>query len=156
MQKPAGALCALAKEKNMMRQFLFAGRRHCGGHHKFREEAGFMGGPFGVRLPLRHLASRLNLDEAQVAKLAEILNELKTERAQAEVDSRRTLSAFADAVAGEQYLEAKAREASEMRVKTAERLGAAVEKALREIHSMLSKEQREKIAYLIRTGELLI
>ena len=33
---------------------------------------------------------------------------------------------------------------------------AAVEKALREIHSMLSKEQREKIAYLIRTGELLI
>ena len=60
---------------------------------------GFGGGAFGVRRPLRFLAYKLELDERQVAELARILDELKTERAQAEVDRRRSLSAFADAVA---------------------------------------------------------
>ncbi len=115
-----------------------------------------MGGHFGVRRPLRHLAYRLGMDDAQVTKLAEILGELKTERAQAEVDQRRTLTAFADAVASEQFLDARAREAAQMRVQSAERLASAVEKSLREIHAMLKQEQREKLAYLIRTGELLL
>src|SRR3954465_2099727 len=44
------------------------------------------GGGFGVRRPLRFLAYKLELDERQVAELARILSELKTERAQAEVD----------------------------------------------------------------------
>ena len=138
-----------------MRHLLFA-RRKCGWHHKSTEEAGFMGGHFGVRRPLRHLAYRLDLSEEQMTKLAEVLNELKTERAQAEVDQRRALTAFADAVASEQFLDPKAKEAAAQRVRTAEQLAAAVEKALREIHSMLKKEQREKLAYLIRTGELLV
>ena len=51
------------------------------------EETGF--GGFGVRRPLRFLAWRLQLDDAQVTTLAAILNELKTERAQAAVDDRR-------------------------------------------------------------------
>src|SRR5690348_15810308 len=71
-------------------------------------EEGF--GGFGVRRPLRFLAHRLGLDERQVAELARILDELKTERAQAEVDRRRTLTAFADAVAGEAFDAAKAAE----------------------------------------------
>jgi len=57
------------------------------------------GSGLGVRRPLRYLAYKLDLDERQVSELAKILSELKTERAQAEVDSRRTMSAFADAVA---------------------------------------------------------
>src|SRR5262245_11913527 len=44
------------------------------------------GEDFGVRRPLRFLAYRLGLDERQVSELAIILNELKTERAQAAVD----------------------------------------------------------------------
>src|SRR5438067_1226112 len=52
------------------------------------------GGAFGVRRPLRFLAYKLQLDEAQVAELARILSELKTERAQAAVDHRRTVTAF--------------------------------------------------------------
>src|SRR5690349_282243 len=44
------------------------------------------GGAFGVRRPLRFLAYRLNLSETQVEELAKILDELKTERAQAAVD----------------------------------------------------------------------
>src|SRR4051812_28797815 len=64
---------------------------------------GFGSGAFGVRRPLRFLAYKLELDERQVAELARILDELKTERAQGEVDRRRAMSAFADAVTGEAF-----------------------------------------------------
>jgi Spy/CpxP family protein refolding chaperone len=110
------------------------------------------GGEFGVRRPLRFLAYKLELDEKQVGDLARILNELKTERAQAEVDGRRTVSAFADAVGGATFDEAKASEGASLRVQSAERLKNAVQKALREIHAVLSDEQRQRLAYLIRTG----
>lgn len=110
------------------------------------------GGEFGVRRPLRFLAYKLELDEKQVADLARILNELKTERAQAEVDGRRTTAAFADAVGGAVFDEAKAGEGATLRVQSAEKLKNAVQKALREIHAVLSDEQRQRLAYLIRTG----
>ncbi|HEY2747502.1 MAG TPA: Spy/CpxP family protein refolding chaperone [Polyangia bacterium] len=110
------------------------------------------GGEFGVRRPLRFLAYKLELDEKQVADLARILNELKTERAQAEVDGRRTTAAFADAVGGALFDEAKAGEGASWRVQSAEKLKTAVQKALREIHAVLSDEQRSRLAYLIRTG----
>jgi Spy/CpxP family protein refolding chaperone len=114
----------------------------------------FGGGSFGVRRPLRFLAYKLNLDEAQVSDLAAILNELKTERAQAEVDQRRTTTAFADAIAEESFDEAKARSAADDRVKSAERVQAAVSRALGRIHAVLKPEQRAKLAYLLRTGAL--
>ena len=82
-------------------------------------EGGFGGGPFGVRRPLRFLAYKLGLDEKQVAELARVLDELKTERAQAEVDNRRTLAEFADALAGEAFDAAKAAAAGERRVDSA-------------------------------------
>jgi hypothetical protein len=110
------------------------------------------GGEFGVRRPLRFLAYKLELDERQVGELARILNELKTERAQAEVDGRRTTAAFADAVGGGVFDEAKAGEGATLRVQSAERLRGAVTKALREIHAVLSDDQRQRLAYLIRTG----
>ena len=113
---------------------------------------GFGGGAFGVRRPLRFLAYKLELDERQVGELARILDELKTERAQAEVDQRRTVAAFADAVAGASFDEVKAGEGAQLRVASAERLKNAVQKALREIHAVLNEEQRQHLAYLIRTG----
>jgi hypothetical protein len=114
------------------------------------------GGGFGVRRPLRFLAYKLQLDERQVAELAKVLNELKTERAQSEVDRRRSLSAFADAVGGEAFDEARAGEAGRLRVETATRLRDAVSTALRRIHALLDGEQRERLAYLIRTGTLVL
>ena len=120
------------------------------------EGDGGAGGPFGVRRPLRFLAYKLDLNDKQVAELARILDELKTERAQAEVDRRRTVSALADAVAGETFDGAKAEEGAKLRVASAERLRDAVMKALQQIHAMLDGEQRGKLAYLIRTGTLLI
>ncbi len=88
---------------------------HHGGHHGGHGDwhggdgggdfgdGGDGGGGFGVRRPLRFLAYKLGLDERQVTELARVLNELKLERAQAEVDRRRTVASLADAVAGEAF-----------------------------------------------------
>jgi hypothetical protein len=127
---------------------------HGPGHGGGGEDFG--GGSFGVRRPLRFLAYKLNLNESQVAEFARILDELKTERAQAAVDDRRTTAAFADAIGLEKFDEAKALEGGTLRVKSAERLRDAVLKALGKIHATLDQQQRAQLAYLIRTGTLSI
>ena len=134
----------------------YAGRHGHGPGHEGGSggEDDFGAGAFGVRRPLRFLAYKLELDEKQVAEFARILDELKTERAQAEVDRRRTMSAFADAVAGETFDEPKAKDGAELRVSSAQRLRDAVTKALGRIHGVLDNEQRAQLAYLIRTGTL--
>ena len=126
---------------------------------EFGEEGEYGGasfGIFGVRRPLRFLAHKLGLDEEQIKRLATILDELKTERAQAAVDSRRTLASFADAVAGESFDESKAAAGGALRVEGAERLKKAVLDALRRMHGVLRADQREQLAYLIRTGRLTL
>ncbi len=128
------------------------GDEHHASHH-FGEDGG---GPFGVRRPLRFLAHKLELEEDQVAKLAAILGDLRTERAQAAVDQRRSIASLADAVSADGFDEAKAREAGETRVKSAEKLRDAVVGALGKIHAVLDAEQRRKLAYLLRTGTLEI
>lgn len=125
---------------------------HHGGHGRFGGGGGDDGGGFGVRRPLRFLAHKLDLSEAQVPELARILDELKTERAQAEVDQRRTLAAFADAIEGAAFGEDKSREGGDLRVKSAERLRDAVTTALSRIHKLLEEDQRKRFSYLIRTG----
>jgi len=138
---------------------------HFGSHH---DEPGVeygwagedMGPPFsegfGVRRPLRFLAYKLELERPQVEQLVKILDELKTERAQAAVDDRRSLSDFADAVAGETFDASKAAAGADRRVETAKRLRDAVVRALGQIHAMLTPDQRGKLAYLIRSGVLLV
>src|SRR5437763_9747658 len=132
---------------------------HRGGHEARQASGGdddLGGGAFGVRRPLRFLAYKLELDDRQVTELAKVLDELKTERAQGEVDRRRSLAAFADAVGGAAFDEGRAAEAGKLRVGSAERLRDAVSTALRRIHALLDADQREKLAYLIRTGTLVI
>src|SRR4051812_26953294 len=132
------------------------GGRHGYGHGGGGDDEadGFGGGPFGVRRPLRFLAYKLELDEKQVAELARVLDDLKTERAQGEVDRRRSLSGFADAVAGPTFDATRAKESAALRVATAERLRDAVTGALGRLHALLDNDQRERLAYLIRTGVL--
>jgi Spy/CpxP family protein refolding chaperone len=105
---------------------------------------------------LRLLAYKLGLNTQQVNELARILNELKTERAQAEVNEQRTLTAFADALTEATFDAEKASEGAALRVSSAERLREASVKALRQIHALLDTEQRAKLAYLIRTGILAL
>ena len=109
-----------------------------------------------MRRPLRFLAHKLELNDKQIAELAKILDELKTERAQAAVDQRRTLADFADALSAETFDGAKTAAAGDRRVATATRLRDAVVRALQQIHAMLTPPQREQLAYLIRSGMLAI
>jgi len=113
-------------------------------------------GGFGVRRPLRFLAFKLDLSDEQIAELAKILDDLKTERAQAEVDRRRTLAAYADAVNGDAFDEARASAGAALRVESASRIRDAVLTALRRIHAVLDPEQRSRFAYLIRTGRVTL
>jgi Spy/CpxP family protein refolding chaperone len=114
------------------------------------------GGAFGVRRPLRFMAWKLELDEAQVEALAAVLADLKTERAQASVDHRRSVGLFADALEGDAFGDEKAERGATSRVETAERLKAAVLVALRRTHGLLNPEQRKALAYLLRSGQLTI
>jgi Spy/CpxP family protein refolding chaperone len=128
-------------------------RKHFEHHHYPGAESGTA---FGVRRPLRFLAWKLGLDEAQVAGLADVLSALKTERAQSEVDQRRTLGAYADAVSGDTFDSAKADEAVTERVKSGERLEREVRRAVERIHALLTADQRARLAYLIRTGAVML
>ncbi len=110
------------------------------------------GASFGVRRPLRFLAWKLDLDEKQSAELAKVLADMKTERAQAEVDARRAASLLADLASAAEFDEARAKAAADLRVRSAERVRDALVKALARLHSILDPEQRERLAYLIRTG----
>lgn len=132
------------------------GRHHGGWEASGVHDGELGGGGFGVRRPLRFLAWKLELDEKQVAALAAILDELKTERAQGAVDERRTRTALADAVAGEAFDTTKAKQAAELRVRSAERVREAEVRALERIHALLDAEQRERFAYLVRTSTLVI
>lgn len=85
-----------------------------------------------------------------------MLDELKTERAQAEVDNRRTLADFADALSGEAFDAAKATAAGERRVNSAAKLRDTLIQSLQKIHALLNPEQRSRLAYLIRTGVLAV
>ena len=130
---------------------------HLGRHfHHPRPSEELSAGGFGVRRPLRFLAWKLGLDDRQVEELAAVLNDLKTERAQAAVDDRRSLAAFAAAIAGESFDENGAKEAAAERARSSERLQQAVVRALERIHALLEAEQRGRLAYLIRTGTLML
>lgn len=114
------------------------------------------GGGFGVRRPLRFLAHKLDLDEPQVETLARLLDELKTERAQAEVDERRTLTSIAAAMEGDTFDATRAEEGLQARTKSTEQVQKAVHRALVGIHAALRTEQRTRFAYLLRTGAVTL
>jgi Spy/CpxP family protein refolding chaperone len=132
------------------------GHGHGHGHGRHRHGGHGGGQPFGVRRPLRFLAHRLELDDDQVEELAHILSDIKTERAQAEVDDQRAIAAFADAVAVDSFDRNKAEEGGTIRVKSSERLREEVSRTLERTHALLTPEQRKKLAYLLRSGQLTI
>jgi len=111
---------------------------------------------FGVRRPLRFLAWKLELDERQVTALAAILNDLKTERAQAAVDDRRALSLLAEAASGETFDAERAAQAAKLRSESSQKVQQKVVDALSGMHALLEPPQRERLAYLLRTGTLMM
>ena len=126
------------------------------GEGGFEASGRFDGLLFGVRRPLRFMAHKLDLNDAQVKALAQVLNELKTERAQADVDYRRTIAQVADLLEADVFDASAAEAALELRVKSAENLRQAVARALAKTHALLEPEQRERLAYLLRSGVLTV
>jgi Spy/CpxP family protein refolding chaperone len=131
------------------------GRHRVEGYQTSADDEG-IGATFGVRRPLRFMAHKLELNDDQVKELAIVLNDLKTERAQAAVDNQRTVAAFAEALGGDAFDKTRADEGLALRVESAERLRQAVAKALERTHAILDPEQRKKLAYLLRSGALTI
>ena len=109
-----------------------------------------------MRRPLRFLAHKLELNDEQVARFAAILDHLKTERAQAEVDHRRRTAALAEAFESTSFDHTKVDAAHDEQARSAERLRLSVKLALEQMHALLDVEQRKKFAYLLRAGILAI
>ncbi|HEY6880561.1 MAG TPA: Spy/CpxP family protein refolding chaperone [Polyangiales bacterium] len=138
------------------RGFGHSHHHHRGDHGAWASPHFDEGGVFGVRRPLRFLAYKLALNEEQVSVLAAVLDELKTERAQAAVDQRRRISALAEAVESAAFDEQRLANAGEDQQKSEQRIHNAVAAALRKIHALLDDEQKKRLAYLLRTGALQI
>ena len=75
---------------------------------------------------------------------------------EAQIAAEETPAANEKPVAGDTFDDAKAKQAAGQRVATAERLRDAVTGALGRLHALLDKDQRERLAYLIRTGVLAV
>lgn len=123
------------------------GGAHFGWHGNDESGAGL-----GVRRPLRYLAWKLELEGEQVEKLAAIIETLKTERAQADVDFRRSTAAIAAAMEAATLDQVALDRAAKQRVATEEQRQRAVTSALSSIHALLDEEQKKRFAYLVRTG----
>jgi Spy/CpxP family protein refolding chaperone len=102
------------------------------------------------------MARQLDLDDDQVEQLAGILDDLKTQRAQARVDSRKAVSVFADVFAGDAFDADRVREACAARVESERLVEDAVAKALERTFEMLEPDQRKRLAYLLRSEGLTI
>ncbi len=107
---------------------------------------------FGVRRPLRYLAHRLDLDDSQTRKMASILNQLKTEREQAELDEKRTVAGMANLLADGTPTLDEIREVLSGRVKSAEHLQEETAKAVVAISNFLDDDQRDEFVNLLLTG----
>jgi Spy/CpxP family protein refolding chaperone len=132
----------------------FGGAHAHFGWHEHGHGHGDAGAGFGVRRPLRYLAWKLELEEEQVGKLATVIETLKTERAQADVDFRRSTSVIAAALEGQTLDQAALDDAAKQRVASEERRQRAVATALASIHALLDDEQKKRFAYLVRTGAI--
>ena len=120
-----------------------------GGHHHHH-------GPFGVRRPLRFMARQLDLNEDQVAKMAAIMDDLKTQRAQARVDRRKAIGVFADAFLADEFDRARVDEACKARAESERAVEEAVATALERTFEVLDPDQRKRLAYLLRSEGITI
>ncbi len=121
---------------------------------KHSDDPVFGGGNLGVRRPLRFLTWRLDLSREQAAKAARVIERIKIEREQANVDLRRAAAEMADAVDGETFDRERMQAAQERRIEAARNTQEVVSRGLEEFHEFLDEDQRETFAALIRSREI--
>ena len=127
----------------------YESRRHGHGHSR-------RGSDFGVRRPLRYMRYQLDLDESQTRRVAAVLNRLKLEREQGQLDEKRCVAAIADLVAVGSPTQEEVKVALAARVTNAERLQNEVALVVREICEILDDDQREVFSDMLRTGSISI
>lgn len=111
---------------------------------------------FGVRRPLRYLAHHLDLDESQTRRMAAVLNQLKTEREQATLDEKRTVTALAAMLEDGTPTLDEARAVLDERVRSAETLKEETARAVVAISDFLDDDQREVFINLLLTGSVTL
>jgi len=114
------------------------------------------GPTFGVRRPLRHLAWKLNLTEAQIRDVVDVLDKLKTAYNQARLDRDRSTSEVAAVFAGAAFDSERAGAALAMRTRASEALNQELLAAMRRIFELLNEDQRRDFAYLLRSGAFVL
>ncbi len=111
-------------------------------------------GDFGVRRPLRYLRYQLDLDDTQTRRAAAILNRLKLEREQAQLDEERGLQALADRVEAGETEQGNLQSVLDARVKSAEHMQHEVAAAVSALCEVLDEDQRLRLAELMRSGSI--
>ena len=127
---------------------------HRGGPSHWKNK--IMSTAFGVQRPLRYLAHKLELSREQMEQLVGIVDDMRTERAQQDVDNRRAQKSFAEAMTGAEFNQEQAEAAAAARVASEERVQSTVITAMQEVHALLTEEQRGRFAMLIRRGAITL
>ena len=122
---------------------------HRHAHHAYSWADGPM---FGVRRPLRHLAWRLSLSDAQVREMVDVLDRLKTAYGQAKLDRDRATSDVAQAFGQSAFDAERIEKALDGRMNATRGLNAELQSALARIFAILDEKQRGEFAYLLRSG----
>ncbi len=131
--------------------------RHRGHHHGLHSMFSWSSGPtFGMRRPLRHLAWKLNLSEAQIRDVVEVLDRLKTAYNQARLDQDRSTSDVAAVFTGAEFDAERVTAALANRTRATEVLNLDLLAATRRIFELLNEEQRREFAYLLRSGAFVL
>jgi Spy/CpxP family protein refolding chaperone len=125
--------------------------------HRAHSMFSWSSGPtFGVRRPLRHLAWKLNLSEAQIRDVVDVLDRLKTAYNQARLDQDRSTSEVAAVFAAAEFDADRVTAALANRTRATEVLNLDLLAATRRIFELLNEEQRREFAYLLRSGAFVL
>jgi hypothetical protein len=109
-------------------------------------------GSFGGRRPLRYLSYQLDLDEPQRRQIGAVLEEVKVEREQADLDEKKMVASLADQLGKPEVTVDSLKQTLSSRVRSTERIQSVIAEALEKIVGILDADQREEFAYLLRTG----
>ena len=126
-------------------------------HHSPNAMFSWSSGPtFGVRRPLRHLAWKLKLNEAQIRDVVDVLDRLKTAYNQARLDQDRSTSEVAAVFSAAAFDSDRVNAALATRTQATEVLNGELLGAVRRIFELLNEEQRREFAYLLRSGAFVL
>ncbi len=125
--------------------------------HRHHSMYTWSSGPtFGMRRPLRHLAWKLNLTEAQLREIVEVLDALKTAYSQARLDQDRSTSEIAAVFSTPEFNAERVSTALATRTQASDVLNQELLRAVRRIFEVLNADQRQEFAYLLRSGAFVL